>query len=163
MNFISTACVAVVLFLGLSIPFVFSVLVAITATVFFNFAFIIRYRINYYKFLAQIGEPCTNSEFYKEEYSMSVVPFQGHALACLARVQKDKLMFGRSRHYRVIELDKVNSFEFENFFGHKVAKITLENNSNTQVDLYMPWTDLLKQEVELCESTNKLMDNSDDN
>jgi hypothetical protein len=155
LNLTLTICITITLFLVFSIPFVFSVLMAIVTYILFSFAFIFPRRYSYYKFLDEMGDSISNSKFYEEEYSMSAVPFRGYVLACSARIQNDKLMFGRSRHYRIVGLDKIDNIEFEHYCGHKVAKITLENNSNNQVDFYLPWTDLLKQEVELCESTKQ--------
>jgi len=110
--------------------------------------------VKYNRFLCQIGAPISRATFHEGENSMSVVPFNNKPVACSARIDNTTLMFGRAKIYRAVQLNSIENIEFENYFGHQVARLTLSlEESEKQVFFYIPWSDLLQNEVEVCEST----------
>lgn len=111
-------------------------------------------RVKYNKFLLNIGVSISRATFYEGENIMSVVPFNNKAVACSARINNTTLMFGRAQVYRAVQLDSIESIEFENYFGHQVARVTLlPNKSEEQAVFYIPWSALLENEIEVCEGT----------
>ena len=111
-------------------------------------------RIKYNNFLNNIGTSVSRATFYEDENIMSVVPFNNKAIACSARIDDESLLFGRAKAYRSVLLNSVENIEFENYFGHQIARITLVSNDlDAQKSFYIPWSDLLENEVEVCEGT----------
>jgi energy-coupling factor transporter transmembrane protein EcfT len=111
-------------------------------------------RVKYNKFLNNIGIPISRATFYKDENIMSVVPFNDKAIACSARIDDEVLLFGRAKAYRSVQLNSIENIEFENYFGHQIARITLlSNKPEEQKVFYIPWSELLESEVEVCEGT----------
>lgn len=84
---------------------------------------------------------------------MAAIPFKKIAIACNARVEGNKLLFGRSPVFRAVILESIDQIEFESFFGHNVAKLTLLNKSDVQSSIYIPWSSLLEQDLEIYKST----------
>jgi len=111
-------------------------------------------RVKYNNFLNSIGTSVSRAKFYEDKNIMSVVPFNNIAVACSARIDDKNLLFGRAKAYRSVQLNSIENIEFENYFGHQIARVTLvSNDSEEQKSFYIPWSDLLENEVEVCEGT----------
>lgn len=111
-------------------------------------------RVQYNKFLLNIGIPINRATFYEGEYVMSVVPFKDKASACSVRIQDKSLIFGRSPVYRAVKLDTIENIELQDYFGHEVARVTLlPNQSEVNNVFYVPWSELLENEIEWCDGT----------
>ena len=111
-------------------------------------------RVKYNNFLNCIGTSVSRATFYEDKNIMSVVPFNNIAIACSARIDDEALLFGRAKAYRSVPLNSIENIEFENYFGHKIARVTLvSTDSKAQQSFYIPWSDLLESEVEVCEGT----------
>ena len=111
-------------------------------------------RVKYNNFLNNIGTSVSRATFYEDKNIMSVVPFNNIAIACSARIDDEALLFGRAKAYRSVQLNSIENIDFENYFGHQVARVTLvSTDSETQKSFYIPWSDLLESEVEVCEGT----------
>lgn len=113
-------------------------------------------RVKYNNFLNNIGTPVSRATFYEDKNIMSVVPFNNKAIACSARMDAETLLFGRAKAYRSVQLNSIENIEFENYYGHQIAKVTLlSNETEPQKFFYIPWSDLLENEVEVCKGNYK--------
>ena len=111
-------------------------------------------RIKYNKFLQSIGVAIDKEIFYEHENIMSLVPFDNKSIACSARIDNENLLFGRVQVYRSIKLSSIENIEFQDYSGHQIARITLVSTGiENQKNFYIPWSDFLENEVEVCEST----------
>jgi len=111
-------------------------------------------RVKYNNFLNSIGTSVSRATFYEDKNIMSVVPFNNIAVACSARIDDEALLFGRAKAYRSVQLNSIENIEFENYFGNQIARVTLvSTDSEAQISFYIPWSDLLENEVEVCEGT----------
>ncbi|NVK23758.1 MAG: hypothetical protein HWE10_02415 [Gammaproteobacteria bacterium] len=70
----------------------------------------------YLKFLDSFGTPITSMEFMKAPSIRVLIPF------------------------RKLNLSLIESFEFRNYYGNKIAKVNLlENDSSYKEELFIPW------------------------
>ena len=118
-------------------------LLAIAVISFFK---IYRYRRHHSKFLDSFGKSIKNSYFYQSEYAIGAVPFANKFLSCSARIEGDNLLFGRSRHFRLVELEKIIDIEILTCLGHEVAKLEIEDSKDDH-PLFIPWSPLLAEKV----------------
>ena len=107
---------------------------------------IYRYRRHHSKFLDCFGKSIKNSYFYQSEYAIGAVPFENKFLSCSARIDGDNLLFGRSRHFRSVELGKIIDIEILQCLGHEVAKLEIEDSKDSR-PLFIPWSPLLAEKV----------------
>jgi hypothetical protein len=121
--------------------------VVILSFLFSQFLRVLSKRKIYYRFLDDIGEPVSNKVFFSKEYLMSAVPLNTDSFACSVRVEKGQIMFGASRHFRVIRIDSISDIEFSDYKGHKIAKVSIYRNTPEAMCFYIPWSDQLESEV----------------
>jgi uncharacterized membrane protein YqaE (UPF0057 family) len=133
------------LFLGASV-WLAILLSILTLAISFYFT-VARHRIKHSKFLDSFGTPVKNSVFYQKEYAIGAVPFSSKFMSCCARIENSNLFFGRSRHYRILDLSQLENIEILNCLGHEVAKLEVKENSQEE-PLFIPWSPLLANEVE---------------
>jgi len=146
--------IVVVMNLGVKLPLLNSILFSIFIILLGIILKGIFRRVKYNNFLNSIGTSVRRATFYEEKSIMSVVPFNNIAVACSARINNEDLLFGRAKAYRKVQLNSIENIEFENYFGHQVARVTLySTDSEAQKFFYIPWSDLLENEVEVCEGT----------
>ena len=139
-----------VLNLVFSIHWFQSFLLAFLSILLFCLFLVFYRRKEYYKFIQNIGVSVSSEIFYDSEYVMGAIPFQKIVIACSARIEDDNILFGRSPVFRSVNLESINDIEVTSYAGHSVAKLTLLNNSDTENTMFIPWSSLLEEKVELC-------------
>ena len=72
---------------------------------------------------------------------MSLVPYDGKAMACGARIDGNHLLFGKARHWRKLDMDNIEGVEFIEFNGFKVAQLDTKNTAGENVSFYIPWSE----------------------
>lgn len=58
-------------------------------------------------------------------------------------------MFGKAKHWRMIELEKIEGVEFLEFQGFKIAKLDTTNNAGETISFCIPWSDSFDELIEL--------------
>ena len=124
-----------------------SVLLSILSLALLFYFMVIRHRGKHAKFLDGFGASISNSTFYQKEYAIGAVPFSNRFMSCCARIQGNQLFFGRSKHYRVLDLDKIEHVEILECLGHDIAKIEVQGLSQEHA-LCIPWSPLLAEKVD---------------
>jgi hypothetical protein len=137
---------AISLLLGLTVWL--SALLSIIALVVLFYFKVLRHRGKYAKFLDNFGVSISNSAFYQNKYAIGAVPFANRFMACCARIEGDQLLFGRSRHYRALDLDKIDHIEILECLGHDIAKLKLQGGNDVEA-LFIPWSPLLADKVDI--------------
>lgn len=140
------AIIAISLALNMSVWL--SILFGFLTLAFIFYFNVIRHRGKHSKFLDSFGFKIKNSHFYEKEYTIGAVPFSNRFMSCCARIEENELFFGRSRHYRALNLDRIKHIEIIDCLGHEVAKLEVQG-SNQEEPLYIPWSPLLANQVEI--------------
>lgn len=104
-------------------------------------------RVEYHKFLRNIGKSVDRKTFHEKEYTMSVIPFNNRSVACCARINNETLLFGRANVYRAVELSAIENIDLKNYYGHQIARVVLLNENHAHKTIfYIPWSDLLESD-----------------
>lgn len=101
----------------------------------------VRVRLKFHNFLKSVGEPATIDDFYQGNGYRTLVPFVGGKVYCSARIDTDALILGKPNHYRKLSLGHIDSFEFQTYLGHRIAKVNLYEQPKLDFELFIPWHD----------------------
>ncbi|WP_371195583.1 hypothetical protein [Glaciecola sp. SC05] len=124
-----------------------SALLSIFSMVVFFYLKVIRHRGKHAKFLDSFGTSISNSTFYQKEYAIGAVPFSNRFMSCCSRIEGNQLFFGRPKHYRALDLEKIHRIEILKCLGHDIAKLEVQSYKHEHT-LYIPWSPLLADKVD---------------
>jgi hypothetical protein len=106
----------------------------------------------YHSFLDSIGQSISSNEFHKHEPVVSLVPFRNYSMSCFARIEGDFLLFGKSKHWRSIHLEEIESVSLFEYAGFEVANLATINTQGEKVSFCIPWSQSIEEKVEFFES-----------
>ncbi|MDK9682580.1 MULTISPECIES: hypothetical protein [Pseudoalteromonas] len=99
----------------------------------------------YINFLKQVGEKIERDRFYKNEHTVSAVPFKSLPIAVHACVDDSALLIKKANSYIAVNFENIHSFEPTEYCGHPIAKVVLVEQKDLEFPLYVPWNEEMAQ------------------
>lgn len=125
---------------------ILSSVIYVLSCVFIVATFLVIYRWKMYiTYLNQIGEKTNRDRFVKGTHIVSMVPFKNLQIALHVRLDDSALLVKKANCYRAIDLNKIDSFEPVEYFGHPIVKVILIDPKELLYPLYVPWSEEMSQ------------------
>ena len=99
----------------------------------------------YINFLKQVGEKIERDRFYKNEHTVSAVPFKSLPIAVHACMDDSALLIKKANSHLAGTCENNHSFQPTEYCGHPIAKVVLVEQKDLEFPLYVPWNEEMAQ------------------
>jgi hypothetical protein len=133
---------------GLELSYWTSAFISVLSVLLSTLIVVISRWPKYHSFLDTIGKKISTEEFHKLEPVVSIVPFNGHSISCWARIDGNRLLFGKARHWRSLRLDEIEGVDLFQYAGFEIASLDVTNIKGDKVSFCIPWSKSFQDNVE---------------